>query len=115
MPDTKSECCNDKIVDDGFGNRVCANCWKEQETMTDNEIHDKTDKQHWSSNVENWKREFNDGDVVIGQGYGSFRTMVMVHEIDFDAPNDNVVHRGVFWEETEARIYADTLVGNEPK
>lgn len=28
--DAKSECCGDKIVDDGFGNWVCANCWKDQ-------------------------------------------------------------------------------------
>lgn len=86
-------------------------------TKTDGEaqIHDKTDEQHWSSNVENWEREFNDGDVVVGPGYGSFKTMVMVHEIDFDAPHDHVIHRGVFWKKTEARIYADTLVGNEPQ
>ena len=74
------------------------------------EIHDKIGEHNWSSNVENWESEFNSGDIVIGPGYGSFKTMFIVHEINFDAPYNNVVHRGVFWNKTEARIYADTLV-----
>ena len=31
MSGVESNCCTDKVVDDGFGNQVCANCWKEQE------------------------------------------------------------------------------------
>lgn len=73
------------------------------------EIHDKTDEMNWSDNVESWETEFNDGDVVIGPGYGNFKTMVVVHQINLD-DLDYVRHRGVFWEETEARVYADTLV-----
>jgi hypothetical protein len=74
------------------------------------EIHDKTDEHNWSNNIQDWESTFNQGDIIIGQGYGSFRGMFIVHEIDFDAPNDSVIHRGVFWEETEARVYADTLI-----
>jgi hypothetical protein len=74
------------------------------------EIHDKTDEKNWSNDIEDWESEFDSGDVVIGPGYGNFRTMFAVHEIDLENPLEHVTHRGVFWEETEARVYADTLV-----
>lgn len=75
-----------------------------------NKIYDKTDEYNWSSNVVNWGSEFDSGDVVIGPGYGSFKTMFVVHEIDLEDNLDYVTHRGVFWDETEARVYADTLI-----
>lgn len=33
----KSNCCDDKVVKDGFGNQVCANCWKEYNGGHNNE------------------------------------------------------------------------------
>lgn len=75
-----------------------------------NKIHDKTDEKHWTNNVVNWKSKFNSGDIVIGRGWDHFKTMFVVHEIDLEDNLDYVTHRGVFWDETEARVYADTLV-----
>ena len=74
------------------------------------DIYFKTNDQNWTDKIDNWESEFNSGDVVIGPGYGSFRTMFMVHQIDLNAPHDCVIHKGVFWDETEARVYADTLI-----
>ena len=78
-------------------------------TNDEAQIHDKTGKRNWSSDVDDWEREFNLGDVVISDGYSSFKTMFVVSVIDFDAPNDNVVRRGVFWNKSEAERYADLL------
>lgn len=73
-------------------------------------IHDKRNQRNWSNDVENWEKEFNDGDVVISDGYLSFKTMTVVAEIDFDNL-DYVVRRGVFWREEEAEKYAELLEG----
>lgn len=74
------------------------------------EIYDKTNEKNWSDNIDNWESEFNTGDVVVGPGYGNFKSMFVVHEIDLDDSLDHITHRGVFWDKTEARVYADTLV-----
>lgn len=76
-------------------------------------IHDKLDEGHWTSEVENWNRVFETGDVVIGPGHGSFKTMIMVHEINLDLI-EYVTHRGVFWDEEEAREYAQDLHERAP-
>lgn len=72
-------------------------------------IHNKLDEGEWTNDVNDWEEEFDDNDYVIADGYGSFREMIVVHEIDFDVPNDNVVHRGVFWKEEYAVDFAEVL------
>lgn len=76
-------------------------------------IHDKRDDHHWSSDVSDWDGEFNTGDVVIGPGYGSFRTMIVIHEINLNLL-DHVTHRGVFWNDGEAKRYAEDLHERTP-
>lgn len=71
-------------------------------------IHDKRDEENWSKDIVDWESRFDDGDIVIGDGYGSFRTMTMVHKIQLDAL-DKVVHRGVFWDEEYAEQFAEML------
>lgn len=72
-------------------------------------IHDKRDNDNWSDDVQDWEEEFDDGDVVIGPGYGSFRTMTVVHQIQLENPHENVVHRGVFWKDKYAERFAELL------
>jgi len=77
-------------------------------------IHDERGTERWSDDVEPLPgSRFSDGDIVIGDGYGSFRTMTMVHQIDADAPNDSVVHKGVFWEGDLAEQFAELLEGQD--
>jgi hypothetical protein len=78
-----------------------------------NEIHDKTDEGNWTNNIQNWESTFEHGDVVIGPGYGKYRSLTVVHEIDLESNLEHVIHQGIFWDETEARVYADTLINNE--
>lgn len=76
-------------------------------------IHNKRDEENWSNNVEDWESEFDTGDVVIGPGYGSFRSMTVVHEINLNLI-EHVTHRGVFWKEGEAERYAEDLHERAP-
>jgi hypothetical protein len=78
-----------------------------------NKIHDKTDEEHWTTKIYDWQASFEHGDVVIGRGWDHFKTMFVVHEIDLESNLEHVTHRGIFWDETEARVYADTLINNE--
>lgn len=74
-------------------------------------IHDERGNKEWSKDVEPIDEgKYSDGDIVIGDGYASFSTMTMVHEIDADAPNDSVVHRGVFWRDDLAEQFANTVM-----
>lgn len=73
-------------------------------------IHDKRDTEQWSKDVEPIESgEYSDGDIILGDGYGSFRHMTVVHEIDADAPNDSIVHRGVFWKDEYAEAFAELI------
>lgn len=76
-------------------------------------IHDKRDEENWSDEVGNWEDEFDTDDVVIGPGYGSYRTMIMVHEINLDLV-EHVTHRGIFWKKDEAERYAEDLHERTP-
>lgn len=69
-------------------------------------IYDYIDSHNWTSDVDDWEDEFDKQDLVIGPGYGSFRTMFVVHEIDPSNTLDKVTHKGVFWDEMEAKAYA---------
>ena len=69
-------------------------------------IYDYTDRENWTDNVDDWDK-FDLRDIVIGPGYGSFRTMFVVHEIDPRGGVDKVTHMGVFWEKHEAEAYAE--------
>jgi len=71
-------------------------------------IHDKRGEGNWSDDVQDWDEEFDDGDVVIGDGYASFKTMTVVHQIQLDEL-DHVVHRGVFWEDDYAEQFAEMI------
>lgn len=71
-------------------------------------IYDKTDSQHWSRDVVDWDAAFETGDVVLSAGHASFRTMIVVSEIDLDEA-EHVTRRGVFWKKDEAERYADAL------
>lgn len=74
-------------------------------------IHDERGNTNWSNNVEPLSEsKYSDGDVVLGDGYSSFRTMTMVHEIDANAPNDSVVHKGVFWSDELAERFAKKVL-----
>ena len=72
-------------------------------------IYDKRNEGNWTDDVQDWEDEFNDGDVVIADGYSSFKTMTVVHQIQLDHPHENVVHRGVFWEDDYAEQFAEML------
>lgn len=72
-------------------------------------IHDNTAKQHWSEDVDDWVIEFEDGDVVLSPGRANFQSMIVVSEIDLEAPHEHVVRRAAFWEKREAEIYAAAL------
>ena len=73
-------------------------------------VHDERGNDEWSGDVEPvGETRFSDGDVVIGDGYGSFKTMTVVHQIDADAPNDSIIHRGVFWKDRYAEAFAEVL------
>jgi hypothetical protein len=77
-----------------------------------NEIHDKTDEENWTNNIQNCESTFEHGDVVIGSGWGNFKSLTVVHVIDLESNLEHVTHRGIFWDETKARVYADTLINN---
>jgi len=70
-------------------------------------IHDNTGLENWTDDVVDWEREFDRRDIVIGDGYGSFRTMFVVHEIDPSDGLEKVTHKGVFWDKSEAEAYAE--------
>jgi len=77
-------------------------------------IHDERGNLEWSNDVEPLSESrFSDKDVVIGDGYASFKTMTIVHQIGADAPNDSVVHKGVFWEGDLAEQFAELLEGQD--
>lgn len=76
-------------------------------------IHDNRDDPDWSNDIEDWEAAFETGDVVIGPGHGSFKTMVMVHEINLNLV-EYVTHRGVFWEAEEAKRHAEDLHDRAP-
>jgi len=70
-------------------------------------IHDYTGKENWSNNVDDWEDKFELRDIVIGDGFGSFRTMFVVHEIDPTDGLEKITHKGVFWDKSEAEAYAE--------
>jgi hypothetical protein len=69
-------------------------------------IHDKTDAPEWTNDTDVRDR-FGAKDLVIGPGYGSFKTMYVVHEINPDDKYDAITHKGVFWDLDEAEEYAE--------
>jgi hypothetical protein len=70
-------------------------------------IYNFTDREHWSDEIDNVRARFGAKDLVIGPGYGSFRTMVVVHEIQPEAEHDAIEHKGIFWDVDEAVAYAE--------
>lgn len=70
-------------------------------------IYDNTDRGNWTDNVNDWESRFDRRDIVIGPGFGSFRTMVVVHEIYPSDELEKLTHKGVFWDMAEAEAYAE--------
>lgn len=68
-------------------------------------IHDKRNNPDWCDGID-VRDHFASKDLVVGPGYGSFKTMYVVHEILPDAAHDAIEHKGVFWDDSEAISYA---------
>lgn len=69
-------------------------------------IYDYTGKENWTAEVGDWEWRFDLRDIVIADGFGSFETMVVVHEIDPQDDLEKITHKGVFWDKDEAEAYA---------
>jgi len=71
-------------------------------------IHDYTDRENPYEDIDEWGERFGRQDIVIAPGYSSFRTMVVVDEINPDDSLEKVTHKGVFWDKSEAEAYAES-------
>ena len=76
-------------------------------------IYNKLGDGDWTDAIDDWDKEFECGDVVLSDGYASFKTMVVVATVDPDHPLVAVTRRGVFWEQDDAESFANALDGDD--